>query len=168
MLKLDGQPFTLEQIARIARGVETPLALAPAARERMNASRRVVESIIEQGETVYGVNTGFGKLSDVSIKRDDLRQLQLNLVRSHACGVGRPLSPEETRAMLFLRANVLALGFSGARSLIAEMLVKMLERDVLPVVPEKVRSGRAATSLRSRILPSPLSAKAKLFIEAKD
>ncbi len=141
MLKLDGQPFTLEQIARIARGVETPLALAPAARERMNASRRVVESIIEQGETVYGVNTGFGKLSDVSIKRDDLRQLQLNLVRSHACGVGRPLSPEETRAMLFLRANVLALGFSGARSLIAEMLVKMLERDVLPVVPEKGSVG---------------------------
>ena len=75
-----------------------------------------------EGRTVYGVNTGFGKLSDVSIDRSDLIQLQLNLVRSHSCGLGEPLSEPEARAMLLLRANVLAAGFSGARPLVIETL----------------------------------------------
>jgi histidine ammonia-lyase len=140
MIELDGQQFTLEQIELIARG-DGQIALAVDARARIEAARRVVERIVEEGRVVYGVNTGFGKLSDVTVPREELRELQLNLVRSHACGVGTPLSIEETRAMMLLRANVLALGYSGARVEIVETLIAMLERGVVPVVPEKGSVG---------------------------
>src|SRR5205085_2761849 len=135
MLELDGQQLTLEEVARVARGEER-VSLAASARERMSASRRVVERIVAESRVVYGVNTGFGKLSDVIVPPDELRELQLNLVRSHSCGVGQPLSEEETRAMMLLRANVLAKGYSGARAVVAETLLAMLERGVRPVVPE--------------------------------
>ena len=135
MLELDGQQLTLGEVARVARGEES-VSLAASARERMSASRRVVERIVAESRVVYGVNTGFGKLSDVIVPPDELRELQLNLVRSHSCGVGQPLSEEETRAMILLRANVLAKGFSGARPLVVETLLAMLERGVRPVVPE--------------------------------
>jgi histidine ammonia-lyase len=101
----------------------------------------LVERIVEEGRVVYGVNTGFGKLSDYLIPRAQLQELQLNLVRSHSCGVGSPLPAEETRAMILLRANVLALGYSGARAVVCETLIEMLERNVLPVVPEKGSVG---------------------------
>jgi histidine ammonia-lyase len=140
MLRLDGQSLTLEEVERVARGGER-VSLAEGARARMNESRSVVERIIAEGRVVYGVNTGFGKLSDVHIVRDELRELQLNLVRSHACGVGPALSEEETRAMLLLRANVLAAGYSGARAAVAEALLAMLERGVHPFIPEKGSVG---------------------------
>jgi len=140
MIELNGQPLSLEQIAGVARGAER-VRLAAAARVRVEASRAVVERIVAEGRVVYGVNTGFGKLSDYLIPREELRELQLNLVRSHACGVGTPLSGEETRAMMLLRANVLALGYSGARTLVVETLIEMLERNVVPVVPEKGSVG---------------------------
>jgi histidine ammonia-lyase len=140
MIELNGQQISLEQIERIAHGDEQ-IALAVDARVRVEAARRVVERIVEEGRVVYGVNTGFGKLSDVVVPREELRELQLNLVRSHACGVGTPLSLEETRAMMLLRANVLALGYSGARVEIVETLIAMLERGVVPVVPEKGSVG---------------------------
>jgi histidine ammonia-lyase len=101
----------------------------------------VVEQIVAAGRTVYGVNTGFGKLSDVSIQSSELRELQLNLVRSHSCGLGAPLSEAEARAMLLLRANVLAAGFSGARPLVIDTLIALLERGVTPVIPEKGSVG---------------------------
>jgi histidine ammonia-lyase len=135
MLELDGQQLSLEEVGRVARG-EEGVRLAASARGRMRASRDVVERIVAEERVVYGVNTGFGKLSDVTVPGDELRELQLNLVRSHACGVGPPLSEEETRAMMLLRANVLALGFSGARPVVAEALLSMLERGVCPVIPE--------------------------------
>ncbi|HJR08815.1 MAG TPA: histidine ammonia-lyase [Pyrinomonadaceae bacterium] len=140
MIELNGQPLTLEQIAEVARGAER-VTLAAEARVRVEASRALVERIVEEGRVVYGVNTGFGKLSDYSIPRAELRELQLNLVRSHACGVGSPLSASETRAMMLLRANVLALGYSGARPVVVETLIEMLERGVVPVVPEKGSVG---------------------------
>jgi histidine ammonia-lyase len=140
MLELDGQALTLEEVAAVALGEER-VGLAPSARARAERSRAVVEKIVAEGRTVYGVNTGFGKLSDVHIEPSELRELQLNLVRSHACGVGQPLSLMETRAMLLLRANVLALGYSGARPLIIETLVQMLERGVHPLIPEKGSVG---------------------------
>ena len=111
------------------------------ARTRIEAARAVVEKIVEQNQAVYGVNTGFGKLSDVRIDPEQFRELQLNLVRSHSCGLGNPLSEAESRAMLLLRANVLACGLSGARSIVAETLVAMLERGVTPVIPEKGSVG---------------------------
>lgn len=140
MLELNGQKLTLKQIADVASGRE-PVVLAADARQRVERARQVVEKIVRLGHSVYGVNTGFGKLSDVSIPATQLRELQLNLVRSHACGLGNPLSIAEARAMLLLRANVLATGFSGARSLVIDSLLSMLERNVTPVIPEKGSVG---------------------------
>src|SRR6185369_836589 len=122
MLQLNGQQLTIQQIVDVAHGRE-----------------QVV--LAGEGRTVYGVNTGFGKLSDVSIDKSDLMQLQLNLVRSHSCGLGQPLSEPEARAMLLLRANVLAAGFSGARPQVIETLIAMLEKGLTPVIPEKGSVG---------------------------
>lgn len=140
MLELDGQRLTLEEVEGVARG-ELQVALAPAARARVQDARRVVEKILSDGRVVYGVNTGFGKLADVRIASSDLSELQLNLVRSHACGVGPALSEMETRAMMLLRANVLAKGHSGARPIVIDTLLAMLERGVYAVVPEKGSVG---------------------------
>jgi len=117
------------------------VSLAPAARDNMLASRAVVERLIESGAAVYGVNTGFGKMASVRISREQIRQLQVNLVRSHACGVGAPLAEPETRAMLLLRANAIAKGFSGVRPAIVETLCAMLNRGVHPVIPSQGSVG---------------------------
>jgi len=140
MLQLRGQRLTLEQIAAVANGRER-VALADEARSRIEASRAVIEKIVIENRTVYGVNTGFGKLSDVRIDPHKLRELQLNLVRSHSCGLGNPLSEAESRAMLLLRANVMACGLSGARALVVDELLAMLDQGVTPVIPEKGSVG---------------------------
>src|ERR1044072_1979891 len=140
MLQLNGQKLTLQQIVDVAEAREE-VVLADDARARVEKARSVVQNIVEEGRTVYGVNTGFGKLSDVSIDRADLIQLQLNLVRSHSVGLGEPLSEAEARVMLLLRANVLAAGFSGARPLVIDTLIAMLEKGVTPVIPEKGSVG---------------------------
>ena len=140
MLDLDGQKLSLAQIVAVAHGAEQ-VFLSQAARTRVQQARMVVEKIVDEGRTVYGVNTGFGKLSDVRIERSQLRELQLNLVRSHACGLGEPLSEAEARALLLLRANVLAEGFSGCRPVLIESLIAMLNRGVTPVIPEKGSVG---------------------------
>jgi histidine ammonia-lyase len=140
MLELDGQKLSLAQVVAVARGAEQ-VSLSSAARHRVEQSRKVVEQIVAEGRPVYGVNTGFGKLSDLHIDRSQLRELQLNLVRSHSCGLGSPLSEAEARAMLLLRANVLAEGFSGCRPVLIETLIAMLARGVTPVIPEKGSVG---------------------------
>ncbi len=137
---LDGQPLTLAEIEAVSLA-GCPLAVAPAALTRMAASRALIEEILAAGQTVYGVNTGFGKLADVRIAPENLAQLQTNLVRSHAGGVGQPLSVGESRAMLLLRANVLAKGFSGCRPALVELLVAMVNAGVSPVIPEKGSVG---------------------------
>ena len=139
-MELNGQQISLAEIAAVAHGT-APVQISPSARPRVLASRKVIEEIIARDAVVYGVNTGFGKLSDVRIPQSELRDLQLNLVRSHACGIGNPLSEPEVRAMMLLRANVLALGLSGIRFEIIEMLCEMLNRRVYPVVPEKGSVG---------------------------
>jgi histidine ammonia-lyase len=140
MIELNGQRLSLNDIARVAYDGEEVL-LSPEAQGRMAASRNAIEEIITTDRVVYGVNTGFGKLADFQISAADLRALQLNLVRSHACGVGPLLSIPEVRAMLLLRANVLALGFSGARPVVAKTLLQMLNRGAIPVIPEKGSVG---------------------------
>jgi histidine ammonia-lyase len=140
MLELDGQRLSLKQVAAVASGDEH-VTLSPAARARVEQSRRVVEKIVAEGRMVYGVNTGFGKLSDVHIESPQLRELQLNLVRSHSCGLGAPLSEAEARSMLLLRANVLARGYSGCRPALIDALIAMLEGGVTPVIPEKGSVG---------------------------
>ncbi len=115
--------------------------LSAAAREKMKASRAVIEKLVGAGSAVYGVNTGFGKMAATRISPDEIRHLQLNLVRSHACGVGGPLSEPATRAMLALRANAIAKGFSGVRPILAETLIAMLNRRVHPVIPSQGSAG---------------------------
>jgi histidine ammonia-lyase len=139
-LELNGQPLTLEELFAVACG-KCHVTLHADARLRMQASRAVVEHLLATGATAYGINTGFGKLADVHIPQDELVQLQENLVRSHACGIGEPLSEPEVRGMLLLRANVLAKGTSGVRILVAERLLAMLEHGVLPLVPAKGSVG---------------------------
>ena len=139
-MQLNGQRLTLSEIAAVALGNDK-VEISAAARSRIAASRKVIDEIIERDTVVYGVNTGFGKLADVRVPHNELRELQLNLVRSHACGIGRPLSEPEVRAMLLLRANVLTLGFSGIRLEIVEMLCQMLNRGLHPVIPEKGSVG---------------------------
>jgi histidine ammonia-lyase len=134
-----GEPLSLEDVVVVARGAH--VAFPPAARERVEAARAVIERVVASGETVYGVTTGFGALADTRIDPSQSAQLQHGIVRSHATAVGRPLSREEARAMLLLRAHVLALGHSGVRAEVVDLMVEMLNRDVIPVVPEQGSLG---------------------------
>src|SRR5207253_9905080 len=131
---------SLTQLHGIARSDEK-VELTPDARARIERSRAVVNQILHRGDVVYGISTGFGKFADVRIAPDALHQLQLNLVRSHACGIGPPLSVPEVRAMMLLRANVLALGFSGIRFEMIEMLCQLHILGVHSFVHEKGSVG---------------------------
>lgn len=137
---IDGETLKLDEIARVARA-EATVELSPAAVERVEASRALVERVAAGNEPAYGINTGFGTLAEVRIEKKDLRQLQCNLLRSHAAGVGSPLSIPECRALLLLRANVLAKGFSGIRLPTLTLAIEMLNRGVVPVVPERGSVG---------------------------
>jgi histidine ammonia-lyase len=139
-IQIDGEHLDFAQLYRaVFQG--TQVELAPQARERMLASRAVIERLIASDHAVYGVNTGFGKMASVRISREQIGELQVNLVRSHSCGVGAPLSEHETRAMLLLRANAIAKGFSGVRPVVAEALCKMLNAGVHPVIPSQGSVG---------------------------
>jgi histidine ammonia-lyase len=146
-IQLDGNSLTfihVYSVSRVTSQQQQPPAsvtLAPHAHERMLVSRAVVDRVVVSGKTAYGVNTGFGELAEVRISQEQVRQLQLNLVRSHCCGVGAPLSETETRVMMLLRANTLAKGFSGVRPLIVETLCEMLNRGVHPVIPSQGSVG---------------------------
>ncbi|HET7564244.1 MAG TPA: histidine ammonia-lyase [Gemmatimonadaceae bacterium] len=137
---LDGASLTIEAVHRVA--VErAPVTLAPAARERVQHARAIVDDIVSRNAVVYGVTTGFGKLSDVAIPPSRLAELQVNLVRSHTAGVG-PLLPErEVRAMMLLRANVIAKGYSGARAELVDLLCGMLNCGLYPPIPEQGSVG---------------------------
>jgi histidine ammonia-lyase len=137
---LDGQSLTLDDVVAVAVR-HAPVELAPAARARMEEANAIVASLVARGAVVYGVTTGFGKLSEIAIPPARLAELQVNLVRSHAAGVGPLLPARETRAMMLLRANVLAKGYSGARPILAETLVAMLNAGLLPPIPEQGSVG---------------------------
>jgi histidine ammonia-lyase len=139
-IALTGNDLTFEQLYGVALRAEA-VGLTPAAMERMKASRAVVDRVVATGTAAYGINTGFGKLASVRISPEQVRQLQVNLVRSHACGVGAPLSETETRAMILLRANALAKGFSGVRPEVVETLCAMLNAKVHPVIPSQGSVG---------------------------
>jgi histidine ammonia-lyase len=139
-IALTGNDLTFEQLHGVALRGEA-VALVPAAIERMGASRAVVDRLVASGSTAYGINTGFGKLASVRISAEQVRQLQVNLVRSHSCGVGAPLSEAETRAMMLLRANALAKGLSGVRPQVVETLCAMLNARVHPIIPSQGSVG---------------------------
>jgi histidine ammonia-lyase len=139
MIEINGASLTLSQTQSVAGGES--VTLSTAANERVEKSRRFVEEIIGRGEVVYGINTGFGALSEVTIPPDEQRELQVNLVRSHACGVGEPLSERVVRAMMLHRANVLAKGYSGCRPILINTLIAMLNNGVHPVIPSRGSVG---------------------------
>lgn len=139
-LPLTGEDLTLTDFYEVVLR-HRAVTLAPAAKKRMLASHEVIRRTLAREQTVYGVNTGFGKLADQLISPADIQQLQLNLVRSHAAGVGAPLARDETRGMLLLRANVLARGHSGVRPVVLDYLLTLLNRDILPVIPSRGSVG---------------------------
>jgi histidine ammonia-lyase len=118
-----------------------PVELAAPARARMAASVATVRRVIEAGEASYGINTGFGAFANARISTSQLQQLQYNLVRSHACGVGEPLSPELVRRIMLLKANSLAVGVSGIRAEVVDTLLALLRADVLPIIPGRGSVG---------------------------
>jgi histidine ammonia-lyase len=140
MVLLDGPQLSFDQVLRVSKEGE-PVQIAPAARAAIERSRAVVERLASGDAPVYAVNTGVGLLADVRVPSEQLEQLQRNVVRSHACGVGPPLDPDEVRAMMLIRANVLAKGFSGIRPLVAERLCDLLNYGVTPVVPSQGSVG---------------------------
>ncbi len=166
MMQLRGRPLALEEIVRVALGRE-PVEIAAETHPAIHASRGVVEQIVARREVIYGVSTGFGKLADIHIPPDKLEQLQVNLVRSHSCGVGRPLSEPEVRAMMLLRANVLTLGFSGIRLGVIQLLVEMLNRGVWPVIPEKGSVGASGDLAPLAHLALSLLGEGEAFFEGE-
>ncbi len=137
---VDGRTLDIAGVEAVARD-GAGATLDASARARVAESREVVENILASGDVVYGINTGFGKLAEVLISPDQLEQLQLNLLRSHACGVGEPFPEDVVRAMLLLRANVLATGHAGCRPLVVERILELLEAGVHPVVPSQGSVG---------------------------
>jgi histidine ammonia-lyase len=140
VLHINGNSLTVEDVRQVVYERRTVL-LDPDARGAVERARDVVEALVENNEVAYAINTGVGKLSDVRIEPAQIRELQVNLLRSHAVGVGEPLSEAESRAMLLLRANSLAKGFSGVRPLIIDTLCEMLNRGVHPVIPSQGSVG---------------------------
>ncbi len=139
MVRLDGEHLTVEQVAAVASGEK--VSILPGAIQKMTGSRAVVEKLAASDAAIYAVNTGVGKLADIRIGPEELEQLQRNVVRSHACGVGEPFEAAEVRGMMLIRANVLAKGLSGIRPVVAERLCDLLNAGVTPVVPSRGSVG---------------------------
>jgi len=166
-VSLDGNSLTIADVFAVAVGRER-VDLAPAAKARMGRTRAVVEKAAACGEPVYGVTTGFGKLSDVAIEPAKLEELQVNLVRSHVSGVG-PLLPErEVRGMMLLRANVIAKGFSGARADLAELLCGMLNAGIHPPVPEQGSAGASGDLAPLAHLALAMIGEGTLILDGKE
>ena len=139
-LHINGNDLTLEAVREVAIN-NAPVLLAPDAREAVHRARAVVEIMVASNKASYAITTGVGKLSDVRIAGEQIRELQVNLVRSHAVGVGEPLSIAETRAMLLLRANSLAKGHSGVRDVVIDTLCELLNRGITPMIPSQGSVG---------------------------
>lgn len=141
ILELEGNALRLSDVERIARAESARVTVSAAAHARIVRARELVDRVIAENRVVYGISTGFGALAEVVIPPDRIRELQLNLIRSHAAGVGAPLSEEEVRAIALLRANVLALGHSGVRPQVVELLCELLNKRIHPVIPERGSVG---------------------------
>ncbi len=140
MIDLDGSSLTLEDVAAIAEGTER-VQIAPAARFRMHASRSKVETAMHGDTPVYALNTGVGLLANIRLDETEIEAMQVNLIRSHCCGVGSPLSTPVVRGMMLIRANVLAKGLSGIRPIVAERICDLLNHHITPVIPSRGSVG---------------------------
>ena len=141
MLQLDGNQLTISDVCSVARARKSEVSLTPESRAAMEQSRALIDRLAAGDAPIYAVNTGVGLLANVRIPREDLDRLQRNVIRSHATGVGEPLSREVVRGMILIRANVLAKGFSGIRPLVADRLCDLLHHGVTPVVPSQGSVG---------------------------
>jgi histidine ammonia-lyase len=160
-----GDVLTIDDVVAVARG--EGVELSSRARERIAAARRVVEDNLTSREIVYGVTTGFGSLANVHLEPEDAQTLQHSLLRSHAVAVGDPLSEWETRAMLLLRAHVLALGHSGVRPEVVDRLVQFLNESVLPVVPQQGSLGASGDLAPLAHLALPLVGEGEVSFEGE-
>lgn len=140
VIRIDGNSLTMEKVVRVSRE-HARVALTDSARSRMARSRDALEKLVEGGRTIYAVNTGVGELVDVRIPPEEIRNLQVNLLRSHACGVGERYPAEIVRAMMLLRANALAKGYSGVRPEVVQLLLKLLNSKVHPMIPRQGSVG---------------------------
>ena len=138
-VSIGGAPLRLEDLRAIAAGAR--VSLSPEVPARLAPSRALIERVLKDGSTVYGVNTGFGQLKSVRVPDEDVERLQVNLIRSHAAGSGPDLEPRAVRLMLALRAHSLALGYSGVRLTLLEHIVRMIEAEILPIVPSRGSLG---------------------------
>ena len=142
MIEITGNDVNINNVWQVGMGgPEGKVCLSNEAREKMLVSRKYLMNRVENGEIIYGVNTGFGALSNVTIDSRDLEKLQINIIRSHSAGVGNLFSPEQTRAIMYLRANALARGHSGIRPLVIEKIIEYLNADVLPAIPQQGSVG---------------------------
>ena len=158
LVKIDGNNLTLKEVEAVAlRRVK--VKIDPKAISKINKCRKFVEEIVDEEQTVYGINTGFGKLCNQRIAKKDIDKLQENLVLSHALGVGPFFSQEEVRAIMLLRANVLAKGHSGVRLELIQTLVDMLNKEVHPVIPEKGSVGASGDLAPLAYMALPLLGK---------
>src|SRR5438093_1505994 len=138
---IDGRSLSVAEVTRIARDPQARVRVDAGARQALLQSRRLVEAAIASGQTIYGINTGFGKLANVRIAPDQLDRLQANLIRSHSAGVGLPLPAGVVRAVMLLRANVLLRPTSGVRPELVDALVALLNAGIVPLVPEQGSVG---------------------------
>ncbi|WAA11833.1 histidine ammonia-lyase [Fervidibacillus halotolerans] len=140
MVILTGDDLTLDKVRQVIFEKEQ-VDVSPASWERVEESRNTVDSIVQNGEIVYGINTGFGKLSDVKIKDQDVKELQKNLILSHASGVGEPFPETIAKTICLLRANALLKGYSGVRPVIIERLLQFINLGIVPVIPQQGSLG---------------------------
>ena len=154
LVTITGDSLTLRQIHTVCWH-DAPVVLSEDARRRVIRSRNTVDTLVDNGEVVYGITTGFGKFSDVSITADECKTLQRNLIITHAVGAGEPFSRAVSRGIMLLRVNNLAKGYSGARLEIVETLIAMLNRGVTPVIPQKGSLGASGdlAPLSHMVLP---------------
>jgi histidine ammonia-lyase len=151
---IDGNSLTIEEVVAVAR-YNAKVSLHPLAYEKMQASRNLVERVIEEGKPTYGINTGFGEFSKISINLEDISTLQKNLILSHCTSTGEPYREEVVRAMMLLRANALCIGFSGIRPKVVSTLVEMINAKIHPYIPEKGSLGASGdlAPLSHMVLP---------------
>lgn len=163
-MTLDGNSLALSDVAQAARRELTEFSISAEALLRITASRRLVDQWVSTGEKIYGITTGFGEFANVSIPLAQIKELQQNLLRSHSAGVGIPLRTEVVRAMLLLRANALAKGYSGVRPVVIEQLLTFLKLDLLPVIPSRGSVGSSGDLAPLAHLALALTGEGKISI----
>jgi len=166
VVTLNGEHLTLEDVLRVAEG-RAWVKIAPSVARKVNQSRDFIEKALQQGEKIYGVTTGFGLLSDQLIDRSQIEDLQRNLIRSHSVGVGPYFDQMTTRVIMLLRANVIAMGYSGVRMEVLKRLVEMINKEVHPLVPEQGSVGASGDLAPLAHLTSVLTGEGEALFQGK-